>query len=224
MKFTELSAIYGQPLFDLISRSRQTHLRNWRGHNVQRCDPPPSIKNGHRSEETDIVGLGEAIDDQLRMLEVFSTFNSPPESVLINCLLATPGTPLAEQPPLDIFELVRLVAVARLALPKARIRLDAGRTRLSREGQALCFFAGANSIFSADKLLTAENLAADADVALLRELGLKFETEEAAPSAINGATISNRSVPANPRKTAEPKPYVEPPPGSLMEILTRLRR
>jgi len=87
-----------------------------------------------------------------------------------------PSTPLADQPPVDIFELVRLIAVTRIALPKTRVRLAAGRTRLSRESQALCFFAGANSIFYGDKLLTAKNPAVDVDVALLRELGLHVET------------------------------------------------
>jgi biotin synthase len=94
-----------------------------------------------------------------------------------------PGTPLADQPPVDIFELVRLIAVTRIALPKARVRLAAGRTRLSREGQALCFFAGANSIFYGDKLLTAKNPAADVDVALLRELGLHAESTAAQANA-----------------------------------------
>jgi biotin synthase len=119
-----------------------------------------------------IIGMGESETDRLRMLEVLSSFDPAPESVPINCLMAMPGTPLADQPPVDIFELVRLIAVTRIALPKARVRLAAGRTRLSREGQALCFFAGANSIFYGDKLLTAKNPAADMDVALLRELGL----------------------------------------------------
>jgi biotin synthase len=120
-----------------------------------------------------IIGMGETEIDRLRMLEVFSNFDPPPESVPINCLMPMPGTPLAEQAPVDIFELVRLIAVTRIALPKARVRLAAGRTRLSREGQALCFFAGANSIFYGDKLLTAKNPAADVDVTLLRELGLQ---------------------------------------------------
>ncbi len=122
-----------------------------------------------------IIGMGESETDRLRMLEVLSNFDPPPESVPINCLMAMPGTPLAEQPPVDIFELVRLVAVTRIALPKARVRLAAGRTRLSREGQALCFYAGANSIFYGDKLLTAKNPAADRDVGLLRDLGLHQE-------------------------------------------------
>ena len=122
-----------------------------------------------------IIGMGESEADRLRMLEVLSNFEPPPESVPINCLMAMPGTPLADQPPVDIFELVRLIAVTRIALPKARVRLAAGRTRLSREGQALCFFAGANSIFYGDKLLTAKNPAADVDVALLHELGLHHQ-------------------------------------------------
>jgi biotin synthase len=120
-----------------------------------------------------IIGMGETEIDRLRLLEVLSSFDPAPESVPINCLMAMPGTPLAEQAPVDIFELVRLIAVTRIALPKARVRLAAGRTRLSREGQALCFFAGANSIFYGDKLLTAKNPAADVDVTLLRELGLQ---------------------------------------------------
>jgi len=123
-----------------------------------------------------IIGMGESEADRLRMLEVLSNFDPAPDSVPINCLVPMPGTPLAEQPPVDIFELVRLVAVTRIALPNARVRLAAGRTRISREGQALCFFAGANSIFYGDKLLTAKNPAADVDVALLRELGLQAES------------------------------------------------
>src|SRR6266567_3703675 len=124
-----------------------------------------------------IIGMGESETDRLRMLEVLSNFDPPPDSVPINCLMPMPGTPLADQPPVDIFELVRLIAVTRIALPKARVRLAAGRTRISREGQALCFFAGANSIFYGDKLLTAKNPAADIDVALLRELGLHVESK-----------------------------------------------
>src|SRR6266581_4468926 len=124
-----------------------------------------------------IIGMGESEADRLRMLEVLSNFDPAPDSVPINCLMPMPGTPLAEQPPVDIFELVRLVAVTRIALPKARVRLAAGRTRISREGQALCFFAGANSIFYGDRLLTAKNPAADVDVSLLRELGLHVESK-----------------------------------------------
>lgn len=124
-----------------------------------------------------IIGMGETETDRLRLLEVLSNLDPTPESVPINCLMPMPGTPLADQPPVDIFELVRLIAVTRIALPKARVRMAAGRTRLSREGQALCFFAGANSIFYGNKLLTAKNPAADVDVTLLRELGLQIQAK-----------------------------------------------
>ncbi len=119
-----------------------------------------------------IIGLGETITDRLKMLETLCSFNPPPESVPINCLMAMPGTPLEKQQPVDIFELVRLIAVTRIAVPKAKVRLSAGRTRMTPEGQALCFFAGANSIFYGDKLLTADNPGTDADLDLLAKLDL----------------------------------------------------
>jgi len=126
--------------------------------------------------------MGETIDDRLKMLEVLTTFDPAPESVPINCLMAMPGTPMEAQPPVDVFELVRLIAVTRIALPKAKVRLSAGRTRLTREGQALCFFAGANSIFYGDKLLTAANPGVDEDQQLLADLDLRpqqpFANEE----------------------------------------------
>ena len=132
-----------------------------------------------------IIGMGETELDRLKMLEVLCGFDPAPESVPINCLMPMAGTPLAGQPPVDIFQLVRLIATTRIALPKARVRLSAGRTRLTREGQALCFFAGANSIFYGDKLLTAANPGADADHALLKELGLGITRPE--PLAPAGA-------------------------------------
>jgi len=125
-----------------------------------------------------IIGMGETELDRLKMLEVLCGFDPAPESVPINCLMPMAGTPLDGQPPVDIFQLVRLIATTRLALPKARVRLSAGRTRLSREGQALCFFAGANSIFYGDKLLTAANPGVDADRSLLEELGLGITKPE----------------------------------------------
>src|SRR5213596_2885856 len=130
-----------------------------------------------------IIGMGETELDRLKMVEVLAGFDPPPESVPINCLMAMPGTPLADQPPVDIFELVRLIAATRIALPKARVRLAAGRTRISREGQALCFFAGANSIFFGDKLLTAKNPEVDLDLSLLRELGLNIESTDRSHAA-----------------------------------------
>jgi biotin synthase len=144
-----------------------------------------------------IIGMGESADDRLRMLEVLSEFDPQPESVPLNCLMAMPGTPLADAPPVDIFDLVRLVAVARIAIPRARVRLAAGRTRITREGQALCFFAGANSIFFGDKLLTAENPVATADVKLLRELGLNLELlNEKEMSAVPNNSDVNEPQPA----------------------------
>ena len=125
-----------------------------------------------------IIGMGETEIDRLKMLEVLCGFDPAPESVPINCLMPMAGTPLDGQPPVDIFQLVRLIATTRLALPKARVRLSAGRTRLTREGQALCFFAGANSIFYGDKLLTAANPGVDADRSLLDELGLGIAKPE----------------------------------------------
>ena len=119
-----------------------------------------------------IIGMGEKIIDRLKMLEVLTNFDPAPESVPINCLMAMPGTPLESQPPVDVFELVRLIATTRIVLPKAKVRLSAGRSRLTREAQALCFFAGANSIFYGDKLLTAENPAFQDDRELLEELDL----------------------------------------------------
>ena len=119
-----------------------------------------------------IIGMGETELDRLKMLEVLTNFDPPPESVPINCLMPMPGTPLENQPPVDIFELVRLIATTRIALPKAKVRLSAGRTRLSREAQALCLFAGANSIFYGNKLLTAKNPGVDQDRELMKALNL----------------------------------------------------
>ena len=137
-----------------------------------------------------IIGMGETEDDRLKMLEVLTNFDPAPESVPINCLMAMPGTPLEEQPAVDVFELVRLIATTRIALPRAKVRLSAGRTRLSREGQALCFFAGANSIFYGDKLLTAANPGVDDDRDLLADLDLTpqkpFATEETKAMACLG--------------------------------------
>jgi biotin synthase len=127
------------------------------------------------------------------MLEVLTNFSPAPESVPINCLMAMPGTPMESQPPVEVFELVRLVATTRIALPKAKVRLSAGRTRLSREAQALCFFAGANSIFYGDKLLTTANPRANEDMKLLRELGLApLEPNPAmeAPESMDGVPLS----------------------------------
>ena len=123
-----------------------------------------------------IIGMGETEEDRLRMLEVLCSFDPPPESVPINCLVPMPGTPLEHCAPVDTFELVRLIATTRIALPDAKVRLSAGRHRLSREAQALCYFAGANSIFYGDKLLTASNPSSNADKDLLHALDLQPQT------------------------------------------------
>ena len=120
-----------------------------------------------------ILGMGESVDDRLRMLEVLCNFDPPPESVPINCLVAVEGTPLEDAAPVEIFELVRMIATARIVLPFSKIRLSAGRTSLSKEGQALCLFAGANSIFYGDKLLTTPNPEENEDLELLETLNLR---------------------------------------------------
>ncbi|MFV0336760.1 MAG: biotin synthase BioB [Chthoniobacterales bacterium] len=120
-----------------------------------------------------IIGMGEDEKDRIKMLEVLCNFDPAPESVPINCLVPIEGTPLSDLPVVDTFELIRLVATTRIALPKSKVRLSAGRSSLSREAQALCFLAGANSIFYGDKLLTTPNPDTSDDLELLKSLGLK---------------------------------------------------
>ncbi|HVU37104.1 MAG TPA: biotin synthase BioB [Opitutales bacterium] len=127
-----------------------------------------------------ILGLGESVDDRLKMLAELAALDPQPDSVPINALVPVAGTPLAEQPPVDAIEFVRIIAVARLALPKAIVRLSAGRTEMCDEMQALCFLAGANSIFLGDKLLTTPNPATGEDFKLLQRLGLHALNPEAA--------------------------------------------
>jgi len=119
-----------------------------------------------------ILGMGESVEDRLKMLQVLTGFDPAPESCPINCLMAMPGTPMEEHEPIQTFELLRMIATARVFLPTTKIRLSAGRTSMSKETQALCFYAGANSIFYGNKLLTAGNPENAADEALLEELGL----------------------------------------------------
>jgi biotin synthase len=119
-----------------------------------------------------ILGMGETEEDRLMLLAELAALDPPPESIPINCLVPIAGTPLQNARPVDSLEVVRLIATTRMAFPKARVRLSAGRDRMSRELQLLCFLAGANSIFFGDKLLTAPNPSADADTELFRALGL----------------------------------------------------
>ena len=120
-----------------------------------------------------IIGMGETVRDRAAMLQVLAGMDPHPESVPINTLVAVEGTPLADQPPLESWELVRMVATARLVMPKSRVRLSAGRRNLSREAQMLCFLAGANSIFYGEQLLTTANNERNDDVDLLRAIGAK---------------------------------------------------
>lgn len=144
-----------------------------------------------------ILGLGETVNDRLKMLEILSNFNPSPESIPINKLMPMPGTPLAGADPVDTFDVAKTIACARIAVPKAKIRLSAGRTALSEEAQALCFFAGANSIFYGDKLLTASNPQTTQDLKLLNKLGISPQSpnpEMVAPKANSDIPLSPQGV------------------------------
>ncbi len=119
-----------------------------------------------------ILGMGETEDDRLMMLCELAQLEPPPESMPINCLMPQRGTPLSMAPPVDSLEIVRLIATARIAFPKSRIRLSAGRDRMSRELQVLCFLAGADSVFFGEKLLTAPNPHECQDEELFRAMGI----------------------------------------------------
>jgi biotin synthase len=120
-----------------------------------------------------IIGMGESIDDRAGMLVALATLNPQPESVPINALVPVEGTPLEEEKPVEIWEMIRMVATTRIVMPETQVRLSAGRINMSREGQAMCFLAGANSIFSGDKLLTTPNNDSDEDVKMFETLGLR---------------------------------------------------
>jgi biotin synthase len=120
-----------------------------------------------------IIGMGESVEDRAAMLHTLASLEPQPESVPINALVPVKGTPLAERPPIDPLELVRCIAVARILMPRAMVRLSAGRTTLSREAQVLCLMAGANSIFYGERLLTTPNPEVTADDELLADLGLR---------------------------------------------------
>jgi biotin synthase len=121
-----------------------------------------------------IIGMGEERTDRYRLLAQLSAQRPHPESVPINLLVRVAGTPLAEQKPLDPLELVRMIATARILMPASMVRLSAGRLSLSDEAQALCFLAGANSIFMGEKLLTTPNPEMDHDRQLLSKLGMRL--------------------------------------------------
>jgi biotin synthase len=120
-----------------------------------------------------IIGLGESVEDRISMLKTLSTMSKHPESVPVNALVPVKGTPLADQPRVSVWEMVRMIATARIIMPKTVVRLSAGRTEMSMTDQAFCFMAGANSIFAGDKLLTTPNPSFNEDMQMFELLGLK---------------------------------------------------
>jgi biotin synthase len=126
-----------------------------------------------------IVGMGEDVDDRVGLIATLASLPVHPESVPINMLVQVEGTPLAGTVRLDALDFVRTIAVARITMPSSMVRLSAGREDMSEETQALCFLAGANSIFYGPKLLTTANPARDRDMALLDKLGLRAASQSA---------------------------------------------
>jgi biotin synthase len=120
-----------------------------------------------------IIGMGESTEDRINMLMTLVNMDKHPESVPINALVPVEGTPMENQPLVPIWDMVRMIATTRIAMPKTVVRLSAGRTQMTQEGQALCFMAGANSIFAGDKLLTTPNPTFNEDMAMFETLGLK---------------------------------------------------
>jgi biotin synthase len=137
-----------------------------------------------------IIGMGESIEDRAGMLVALSTLNPQPESVPINALVAVEGTPMEEEKPVEIWEMIRMVATTRIVMPETQVRLSAGRMNMSREGQAMCFFAGANSIFAGDKLLTTPNPDVNEDMKMFEMLGLNPQkpfTKVSQPQTVEAA-------------------------------------
>lgn len=120
-----------------------------------------------------IIGLGETEEDRIGMLFTLATMHKHPESVPVNALVPVAGTPLENQPRVSVWEMVRMIATARIIMPKAMVRLSAGRNQMTTEEQALCFMAGANSIFAGEKLLTTPNPDFNEDKEMFQLLGLK---------------------------------------------------
>ncbi|CAM8981967.1 unnamed protein product [Rhodiola kirilowii] len=131
-----------------------------------------------------IIGLGEAEEDRVGLLHTLATLPTHPESVPINALVAVKGTPLQDQKPVEIWEMIRMIGTARIVMPNAMVRLSAGRVKFSMAEQALCFLAGANSIFTGDKLLTTPNNDFDADQLMFKMLGLTPKAPSFADEAV----------------------------------------
>ena len=139
--------------------------------------------------------MGEAVEDRVGLLMSYMKMETPPNSIPINALVAVEGTPLEDQKPIEQWELIRMVATTRIAFPEAIVRLSAGRTKMSLEGQALCFLAGAGSIFAGDKLLTTPNPEFNEDKEMFEILGLipkKAFTEGEQPITYPDIILENK--------------------------------
>jgi biotin synthase len=148
--------------------------------------------------------MGETAEDRAGMLVALSTLNPQPESTPINALVAVEGTPLEDEKPVEIWDMIRMVATARIVLPETQVRLSAGRTQMSREGQAMCFFAGANSIFAGDKLLTTPNPDVNEDMKMFKLLGLNPQkpfTKKVQPQSVEASDSKYQALGEKPKWT-----------------------
>jgi biotin synthase len=151
-----------------------------------------------------IIGMGEKESDRAGMLVALSTLNPQPESVPINALVAVDGTPLEDQQPISIWDMVRMVATTRIVMPETQVRLSAGRMDMTREGQAMCFFAGANSIFAGDKLLTTPNPDVNEDMEMFKLLGLNPQKpfiKKMQPETVEASNSEYQSLGEKPKWT-----------------------
>jgi biotin synthase len=148
--------------------------------------------------------MGESVEDRAGMLVALATLDPQPESVPINALVAVEGTPMENEKPVEIWEMIRMVATTRIVMPQTQVRLSAGRMNMSREGQAMCFFAGANSIFAGDKLLTTPNPDVNEDMKMFEMLGLQPQkpfVKHAQPETVEASDSQFESLGEKPRWT-----------------------
>lgn len=148
-----------------------------------------------------IIGMGEAVEDRIGLLMSYMEMDTPPESIPINALVAVEGTPLEQQKPIEQWEMIRMVATTRIAFPESVVRLSAGRTKMNMEGQALCFLAGASSIFAGDKLLTTPNPDYNEDMEMFKILGLT--PKQAFADGEKPVTITDEKILERKRMEAE---------------------
>ena len=148
-----------------------------------------------------IIGMGEAVEDRIGLLMSYMKMETPPESIPINALVAVEGTPLEDQKPIEQWEMIRMVATTRILFPEAIVRLSAGRTKMNMEGQALCFMAGAGSIFAGDKLLTTPNPEFNEDKEMFDILGLL--PKEPFKDGVQPVSMPDAQIEARKRKEEE---------------------